>query len=73
MTFADPFDLASHQEQLATDNAVALVRARAAPEKHPHFDGSTCVECGDDIPTERLALGKVRCVYCQNEKERKAK
>lgn len=32
-----------------------------------------CVACGDDIPPPRLALGRVRCIVCQTEKELKEK
>ena len=57
------------------ENALALERAKAAmaPETHPDFDGETCVKCGDDIPEARLKMGKVRCVICQDQLERKGK
>lgn len=32
-----------------------------------------CVDCDDDIPPARLALGKIRCVTCQSKKELKEK
>ena len=40
---------------------------KSGPESHPDFDGVHCVEpdCEIEIPTARLALGKVRCVDCQ--------
>lgn len=33
------------------------------------FDGKHCVECDDEIPAGRLALGRFNCVYCQAAKE----
>ena len=36
-----------------------------APESHPDFDGKTCLDCEDEIPKERLALHKIRCIECQ--------
>ena len=53
--------------------AIAETRARLAPEQHPDFDGESCVDCGDDIPKERLAMGRIRCVHCQTIKERNKK
>lgn len=32
-----------------------------------------CVDCDDDIPPARLALGKVRCVVCQGKLEKRRK
>lgn len=32
-----------------------------------------CVDCDDDIPPARLALGRVRCITCQSKKELKEK
>ena len=53
--------LAQAQRQAALDSAAH----NAAPERHPGFNGSRCVECDDAIPAQRLAMGKVRCVSCQ--------
>ena len=46
-------------------------RGKSIPESHPDFDGSTCLECGDLIPKERIKLGKIRCVWCQGLLERR--
>lgn len=69
----DEGDMASAYQM--RENAMALERAKAAmaPETHPDFDGECCVDCGDDIPQARLAMGKVRCVICQGKLERKSK
>lgn len=66
---ADDSDRASVIE--ATFNADALrdARRKAQPETHPDFDGKHCVDCGDEIPEARLALGRVRCIECQSEIE----
>jgi RNA polymerase-binding transcription factor DksA len=45
-------------------------KAQSAPETHPDFDGQHCVECEGDIPLQRLTLGRIRCVECQEHKER---
>lgn len=36
-----------------------------APEDHPDFDGTHCVDCHVVIPEQRLFMGRVRCVDCQ--------
>jgi RNA polymerase-binding transcription factor DksA len=70
---ADPLDEAAALAASLTDGAIAAARAANAPETHPDFDGETCIDCGDDIPAERLALKKIRCVHCQGIKERREK
>jgi RNA polymerase-binding transcription factor DksA len=70
---ADPLDEASALAASLTEDAIAAARAAARPETHPDFDGETCVTCGDDIPTARLALKKVRCVACQTNIETRNK
>lgn len=61
----DETDYAQHLQ--LKEQAAISVRARELnrPEHHPDFDGETCVECGEDIPANRLLLNKVRCVDCQ--------
>ncbi len=76
---ADPLDKASRNEQLNVLFQEKLIRARAAPEQVQREDDSgnkywpitECVDCGEDIPEGRLNLGKIRCIYCQEEKERR--
>jgi len=62
---ADPLDEATALASSVTDAAIEEVRRANAPETHPDFDGETCVDCGEDIPAGRLALGKIRCINCQ--------
>ena len=56
---------------------IASLRERArelnAPQTHQDFDGKNCVECGDEMPKERLAMQRVRCVHCQTAIEEKRK
>jgi RNA polymerase-binding transcription factor DksA len=66
---ADPLDEAAALSSAITDAAIEEVRRANAPETHPDFDGESCVDCGELIPKERLALGKVRCVHCQGRLE----
>ena len=68
---ADSFDQASEVEQGFRDAAIAAARFNESKPKE--FDGENCYDCGLEIPTARLALGKFRCVDCQSNKERKDK
>lgn len=69
---ADENDRASHAEYSHNLDSIERIRALAKPESHPDFDGRRCVECGEPIPKPRLALGKVRCVSCQERIEAQA-
>lgn len=33
------------------------------------WDGETCFDCGEDMPEERIEMGRVRCVPCQSKAE----
>jgi len=61
----DLADLASDHIEWHQADSERQARGHSAPEVHPGFDGAHCVDCEDEIPTERLKLGKVRCVNCQ--------
>lgn len=67
----DHADIAGDTIEVCLADAERRARGKSAPESHPDFDGSHCVEenCGIPIPKARLALGKVRCVDCQSLKE----
>lgn len=67
--FADPLDLASVREARFNEASLRNVR-KSLEEDYTDFDGRHCVDCGDAIPEKRLSLGRVRCVYCQEKKER---
>lgn len=64
----DEFDQAAEMEEAHRQAAIARVRSEATPAG---FDGVHCAEpaCGDEIPAQRLALGKFRCLACQQRKE----
>ncbi len=70
---ADPIDEASALAASLADGAIAAARRANAPESHPDFDGESCIECGDTIPEQRLAMGKIRCVTCQTHLEHRQK
>lgn len=70
---ADPIDEAAALSAALADSAIEAARRATAPESHPDFDGESCIDCGDDIPQGRLALGKIRCVHCQTVKEHREK
>ena len=61
----DLADLADSPIELHRAESERQARGHSAPESHPGFDGSHCVDCGDDVPVARLALGRIRCVPCQ--------
>lgn len=69
----DEADQASMLQIAENAQAIAKVKARLAPEKHPDFDGKNCVVCGEKIPRIRLDMGKVRCVHCQSALEIKSR
>lgn len=58
-------DIASDRIEQHQADSERHARGKSGPESHPDFDGSTCLECSDPIPEERLRLGKIRCVFCQ--------
>jgi RNA polymerase-binding transcription factor DksA len=70
---ADPLDEAAALSHALTDAAIDEVRRANAPETHPDFDGEHCLDCDVAIPAGRLALGKIRCVHCQERLELRRK
>lgn len=71
---ADESDRATMREIQHNHEALEEARRRAVMiETHPDFDGKHCLECDEDIPAERLAMGKIRCVRCQGIRERAGK
>lgn len=61
----DLADNAAPITELWTADAERRARGKSAPESDPGFDGLNCVDCCEEIPSARLAMGKVRCVDCQ--------
>lgn len=70
---ADPLDEASALAASLAEGGIAAARRANRPESHPDFDGESCLDCGDTIPDQRLAMGKIRCVRCQTILEHKGK
>lgn len=67
------FELAAKAEQEQREIAARAVAEMNRPQAHPDFDGTHCVNCEDDIPHGRLAMGKVYCTACQTELDIRAK
>lgn len=70
---ADVFDEASELEAIQNALSVKAVRDRNQPQMHPDFNGKDCIECTAAIPSGRLALGRIKCVDCQELEELKRK
>lgn len=68
---SDQLDEASEIEIAQRHSAIQDSVKQNLPQTHPDFDGESCLECGDSIPAARLAMGKIRCVYCQGSYENK--
>lgn len=75
--FSDEIDRANYIADLANQEAVKHYSLLAAPEQRQDESGAweteECVDCGEDIEEQRLAMGKVRCFSCQTIKEKKEK
>lgn len=70
---ADPNDMASQQEEVFTLSSVKDIQKLLAPQSHPDFDGETCLECGSDMPDQRLKDGRIRCTPCESALEGQSK
>lgn len=70
---ADYIDDAQAVNELHQEVSLHNHRLKMAPESHPDFDGQHCVDCECDMPVERLAWGRVRCVECQEHLDRVSK
>lgn len=71
--YTELIDAAQEQQRENEERALAAVRANLAPQEHPAFDGSHCLDCDNLIPRERLEMGRMRCVSCQGALERNTK
>lgn len=71
--YTELIDAAQQQQQENEARALANVRAKLEPQSHPDFDGLHCVDGGEVIPLARLQMGRVRCVTCQEVKDRGSK
>lgn len=70
----DNLDRAADLTRARTETQIAAVRHLAAPEQVQNPDGTwpitECVKC-DAALGKRAELGKIRCVRCQGELERR--
>lgn len=68
MSFTDPIDQANYLAEMHNQLSLERQRSKAAPEQ----DGSEpdCIDCGEPIGPERLALGRCRCFECQSRLEK---
>ncbi len=48
-------------------------RRALAPQVSEDFDGEHCIDCGVEIPKQRLAMGRIRCTDCESKVERMRK
>lgn len=77
----DVIDQACKVEQRMRQAYISAALAKSAPEQEQvkdedgnlYWPVTECVDCDDDIPPARLALGKIRCVICQSAKEARGK
>ena len=63
---ADEADLAEERLESYIEEGRVQNAQRLKPERHPDFDGVNCVECGTELPTLRLEMGRIRCTPCQS-------
>lgn len=73
----DVFDRASELEQKHRDVAIkaALNRQNENTPPDEHNGIRYCLDCGIDIPTQRLAVNPhaIRCVECQEMKDKRGR
>ncbi len=70
---ADDLEMASQLQEQLNERGLEAVRAGMSPQTHVDFDGVHCVACDDDMPSERLAAGRVRCTACESALEKQKK
>lgn len=72
---ADEIDRASQIADAENEYRISVAMKAGRPLQVQNADGSWPIpecECGETIPLERLKLGRINCVYCQSELERRA-
>lgn len=72
---ADEADIATEQSEL--EMAIFQAQRASTRSEQPDEDDAGnryCLDCGDEIPAERVAaVQAVRCVYCAEIRERKSR
>lgn len=68
---ADIIDDAQAYNELHQEVSLKNQSVKVLPEQPPEgWDGFSCVDCEEEIPAKRLGWGRIRCVGCQEFKER---
>ena len=69
----DELDRAAELTERHNQSCVAAVVAQLKPQQTRNEVGTwsvtECVTCGNDIPPERLEMGRIRCTICQSKEE----
>ena len=60
--------IAEAQAQSEIDAGVRRAIAKL-PKQPKNFDG-LCVDCDEEIPSQRLSFGAITCIQCQTVRER---
>jgi len=72
---ADLIDEAGRITHMHNQHYIAAARAKSAPEQVRSEDGTwpvtECVECSAELNHARLLMGRVRCIACQTDKEKR--
>lgn len=64
-------EMAERLQNSVVEEKITQARIRQCDKvEFREWDGETCFDCGDDIPEERIEMGRVRCVPCQSKAER---
>ena len=66
----DEGEQASAVERNFLAASLRLQQEKLKPQTHPDFNGTDCLDCGDEIPAARLAMHRIRCVHCQTALEK---
>lgn len=67
----DVIDDAQAYNELHQEVSLKNQSVKVLPEQAPaDWDGWSCVDCEEEIPAKRLGWGRIRCVGCQEFKER---
>ena len=66
---ADDIDRAAELNETWRNSCLKDFANRAEKYKRPFVEGDhwDCEECGEDMPFERMRLGFINCVPCQEE------
>lgn len=71
----DDIDKANALAEIHNVKSVQAAMLAARPQQVPNADGTyrttKCKECDDEIPPERLKLGRILCVICQTDLEQR--